>query len=59
MKDGGEIFTWGTGKHGALGTGYKNNEWSPVKVFLDDRLSLRAVKVSAGGRHSAFISGRI
>ena len=56
-KGDGEIFAWGMGEYGALGTGKKNSHWSPTQIFLNEKFPLGAVKVSAGGRHTGFISG--
>ena len=56
-KGDGEVFTWGLGDQGALGTGHKVTEWSPVKIPLDERGLVRVARISAGGRHTGFITG--
>lgn len=53
----GEVFSWGLGEYGALGTGRRNNQWSPIQIFLDEKTPLGAIRISAGGRHTGFISG--
>ena len=49
----GNIFTWGVGEFGALGTGSSENAWSPVKALIPR--SMRGLEVNCGSRHTAAI----
>jgi alpha-tubulin suppressor-like RCC1 family protein len=49
----GDVFSWGQGRHGALGTGRTTNEYSPAIVNLsqacpDQGVVPMALKISCG-----------
>lgn len=47
----GELYTWGQGKHGALGTGGSLNHWSPQQISFPSGCTVQAV--FCGGRHTS------
>jgi len=50
----GDIYTWGLGKYGALGTGELKSQWKPMKVkFIGQRAEIKFV--SCGGYHTIMI----
>jgi len=51
------VFTWGVGEYGALGTGNREDVWSPVRISMDQRAFIPVRKVSAGAKHTAFVTG--
>ena len=50
----GQVYAWGLGSSGALGTGDGMSRWGPTLVTVPDHQSVR--NVACGGRHSAFIA---
>lgn len=53
LSSSGEVFTWGLGRFGNLGTGSTNSCFSPVKISFPSQFS--CIQISAGSRHSAAI----
>ena len=55
-----QVYVWGDGKKGQLGTGKKNNELSPVNV-ADPLSDARVMQVACGGGVTAFLTseGRV
>jgi hypothetical protein len=49
----GEVFTWGVGEFGALGSGSTSTSWAPSRALLPE--GLHAQQVSCGSRHSAIL----
>jgi len=49
----GVAYSWGNGEHGALGTGSRETQWTPVRIQLSEKAS----QVSCGGRHTALVAG--
>lgn len=56
VTESGEVYAWGVGEYGALGTGMREDVWSPARISMDPRGFVPVRKVSAGAKHSAFIS---
>jgi len=58
-SDDGEVFSWGEGCHGALGTGKLQDQFAPVKVNFPGNTKI--VKIDSGLKHTAFldVTGRI
>lgn len=54
LTDEGEVYSWGQGLHGALGTGNKRDAFAPkwVTEYLDEPIA----QVSAGGSHSTLVT---
>lgn len=54
-KSGKQVYAWGQGKHGALGTSKSQNFYVPVSLdSVPDMVSM----IAAGSKHSAFVSGQ-
>ncbi|OMJ83974.1 hypothetical protein SteCoe_13307 [Stentor coeruleus] len=49
----GNVFSWGVGEFGALGSGGTENAWSPVKALLPK--TMRGLELSCGSRHTGLI----
>lgn len=49
-----QVFAWGQGKYGALGTSKSQNMDQPVLIDKNEHLGVR--QIAAGSRHSAFVS---
>ena len=47
----GDLYTWGQGRHGALGTGGSLNHWAPQQVSFPSGYTVKAV--FCGGRHTS------
>lgn len=47
----GDLYTWGQGRHGALGTGGSLNHWSPQQISFPSGCTVQAV--FCGGRHTS------
>ncbi len=56
LIESGELYSWGAGESGALGTGSLDNAWTPTRISLENKIFLSAKKISAGAFHSAFVS---
>jgi alpha-tubulin suppressor-like RCC1 family protein len=54
VTDDGRVFTWGSGEHGMLGHGSKQNYPAPKQVM--GLASLTAVHISCGAFHTAIIA---
>ena len=54
LTAGGQVFTWGLGSSGALGTGNSLSHWRPHLLVLADEPSVESV--SCGGRHTALVT---
>lgn len=50
----GEVYSWGIGEYGALGTGSRNTEWAPTRMSIGQ--DVKARNVSCGNRHTAIIA---
>jgi len=55
LNSAGEIYSWGLGSSGALGTGYSNSAFVPEKIKLSKNQV--AIEIDAGASHSGFIDG--
>lgn len=51
ITDKGELYGWGVGQYGNLGTGENNDEFDPVKITIGSKESF-VVHCAAGGKHS-------
>jgi alpha-tubulin suppressor-like RCC1 family protein len=51
----GKVYSWGSGEHGALGHGNKQNQSTPKLVNYIS--NLRCISVSCGHFHTAFVAG--
>eukprot|EP00742_Colponemidia_sp_Colp-10_P001892 GILJ01002023.1.p1 GENE.GILJ01002023.1~~GILJ01002023.1.p1 ORF type:complete len:1186 (+),score=191.03 GILJ01002023.1:27-3560(+) len=49
----GKVFTWGWGKHGQLGTGFRQNSHLPKELPEGE-----FIRVSCGARHTAAVSAK-
>lgn len=59
VTDEGQVFSWGQGKFGQLGSGENKDKFKPEEITF--RVSNRIIKVDAGLEHAAFldVTGRI
>jgi alpha-tubulin suppressor-like RCC1 family protein len=48
----GEVYTWGRGINGCLGTGSNETQYSPILVSFNQALYPFVKTVSAGGCHT-------
>jgi X-linked retinitis pigmentosa GTPase regulator len=51
ITENGEVFSWGVGEYGALGTGHTDNKWVPTLVPLKGN----AIDLSCGSRHTGIV----
>ena len=56
LTEHGQVYSWGGGSRGQLGHGTLASEEAPRLIMALDGMRVR--KISAGGWHSAVISGR-
>jgi alpha-tubulin suppressor-like RCC1 family protein len=58
-SDEGQVFSWGEGKHGALGLGTLQDRFKPSKIQIPN--DARIAKVDCGLEHSIMleVSGRV
>ena len=52
----GNPYAWGRGSHGRLGLGYRQNVFTPVCINELYNASKVVTQVSAGGKHTAFLT---
>jgi len=59
LDDEGAVFSWGQGKHGALGVGKVQDQFEPTKVMLQH--NTRIARCSAGLTHTLYldVTGRV
>ena len=58
-SDDGQVYTWGEGQHGALGTGTLQDQFKPARIQIPGES--RIAKVDCGREHSVLldVSGRV
>lgn len=53
ITEDGQVFAWGVGEFGALGSGNSENQWTPLRAQLPR--GVRALDVSCGSRHTGIV----
>lgn len=56
MLESGDVYSWGLGEFGALGTGDTFTRYSPFKLEYFQTNKVKVVSVSCGHKHSIFVS---
>ena len=56
ISDKGEVYSWGFGESGALGTGDTKNQYSPTLINHFYNGKMKIVSASCGDKHTAFLS---
>lgn len=56
VTDSGELYSWGMGTNGQLGTGKEDDEEEPVLVKGKQLEGMKITKVSSGGQHSIIVA---
>jgi E3 ubiquitin-protein ligase HERC4 len=51
-----EVFAWGLGDYGALGTGEFKCRSTPTRVAIDREVASKLRQISCGAMHSAFLT---
>jgi len=58
VLDNGEVYTWGSGKSGALGIGTLNSQWTPMKISFRSESTVTILNASAGKSHTALVDNK-
>ena len=56
LRDGGWVFTWGSGFHGQLGQAAKQTVLTPRPIDILRQMSVFAARVSCGSHHCALVT---
>ncbi|KAL1918298.1 uncharacterized protein VTP21DRAFT_2958 [Calcarisporiella thermophila] len=55
----GEVYSWGFGENGALGTGKEEDEITPQKIVGKRLEGYKVIRVSAGAQHSIVLARKL
>lgn len=51
----GEVYSWGSGKHGQLGVFSNNDQYAPVYVRFNEARNTQITQLSCGSQHTIFL----
>ena len=54
----GEVYSWGLGEFGALGTGNITTMYCPTKIDFFPKNRIKIISASCGNRHTVFVGGK-